>query len=115
MLNYGQYLGFDMMDQPTAEKSNVTVPWKSYLTITAESVLTFYLATFCIAFYFAQHGIEWILPSILVVMLYIFVIIACIKRVIEKLSMAALMLVIPIAPLLVLIMVVSLIPVLEKL
>lgn len=104
-----------MMEQPINDKSNITIPWKNYLTITAESLLTFYLATFCVAFYFKQHGIEWITLSILVIALYLFVIFACTKRVIEKLSMAALMLVIPIAPLIVLIMVVSLIPVLENL
>ena len=89
------------------------VPWKRYLKLTAESLLTFYLSTFCMAMYFTHGGLEWILMSVFLGVLYVFVILICAKRVFEKLSIAALMLVIPIAPFLALATVVSLIPVLE--
>ena len=91
------------------------VPWKTYVTITLESLLTFYLATFCVAIYFTHRGVGWIIPGIILIALYLFVIVACAKRIIDKLSLAALMLIIPIAPLLALIIVISLIPLLQHL
>ena len=99
-----------------AKKQQITaiVPWKNYLTITAETLLAFYLATFCMAMYFTHQGAQWIFPSVLLGILYVFVLAVCVKRIIARLSIAALMLVIPIAPLLALTLVVSLIPVLEQ-
>lgn len=91
------------------------LPWKLYLTITAESLLSFYLATFCMAMFFTHSGLDWVISSILMIILYLFVIFACAKRIIQTLPLHALMLIIPIAPLLVIIIIVSLIPILQKL
>lgn len=91
------------------------VPWKAYLILTAESVLTFWIATFCIGMYFLHHEPNWIPTAIFLAILYLFVIIVCAKRIMEKVTIAALMLIIPIAPLLALIIVVTLIPILEYL
>ncbi len=89
------------------------VPWKIYLTITAETIIAFYLATFSLAMYITHRSPDWVLTIIILGLLYIFIIGACIKRLLEKLSIAALMLIIPIAPLLALGVVVSLIPLLQ--
>lgn len=93
----------------------ITVPWKKYLKITFESLLAFYLATFCMGMFFTHRGPDWLLPGIFLIVLYLFVIVVCAKRILEKLAMPALMLVIPIAPLIALILVVSLIPLIERL
>lgn len=80
-----------------------------------ESLLTFYLATFCIAMFFTHRGTDWIPYAVLLAILYAFVIFVCIKRLIQTLPLPALMLIIPLAPLIVIIMVISLIPILQKL
>lgn len=96
------------------ENETSLLPWKHYLTITAESLLTFYIATFCVAMFFMHHGANWIIPGIMLGLLYAFVIFVCAKRVIQSLPLAALMLIIPLAPLIAIIIVVSLIPVLQN-
>lgn len=95
------------------QETESLVPWKFYITITAESLLAFYLATFCIAMYFTHRGPSWIMMGVVLAILYLFVIGVCIKRVIEKLPIAALMLIIPLAPLIAITIVISLIPVLQ--
>jgi hypothetical protein len=102
------------IDTSTDTHTPSLLPWKLYLTITAETLLAFYLTTFCLALFFTHHGLDWIFSSILLVLLYLFVIIVCAKRVISSLPLQAIMLIIPIAPLLALITVVSLIPVLQN-
>ncbi len=92
-----------------------SLPWKMYLKLSSETVLTFYLATFCIGLFFIHRGANWVLQGIFISFLYAFIIIAIATRLIQKLSAPALMLVIPIAPLLALITVVSLIPLLQLL
>lgn len=91
----------------------ITVPWKAYLKITAESLLAFYISTFCLIMYFVHNGFSSIVLSILMVICYLFVIGVCAKRILEKLALPAIMLVVPTAPLVALILVVSLIPVIE--
>ena len=98
------------------KKSNDSiVPWKTYLTTTLQTVSAFYVATLCFAVFFTRsNGCSlaiWFLMSAL----YLSVIGICITRIIQRFSMAALMIVIPIAPFLALTSVVSLIPVLEML
>jgi len=90
------------------------VPWKDYLTITFESLLTFYIATFCVAMYFIHRGPQWITNGIVLLLLYVFVIFVCARRIFKALPIAALMLVIPIAPFLVIVIVISLIPILQN-
>jgi hypothetical protein len=93
----------------------VTVPWKKYLKITIESIVAFYIASFCVGMYFTHRGNDWLFFGIILAILYLFVILVCAKRILEKLSMPALMLVIPICPLIALIVVVTLIPIIERL
>jgi hypothetical protein len=101
------------MNPHTHNKTSL-LPWKLYLTITVESLLTFYIATFCVAMFFIHHGTNWIIPGIFLGLLYAFVIFACSKRVIQSLPLPALMLIIPLAPLIAIIIIVSLIPVLQN-
>ncbi len=98
----------------TTDKTTISiVPWKHYIKITVESLLAFYVATFCVGMFFMHGGRHHYLLATLLIILYLFVIVICSKRVLEKLSLPALMLVIPIAPLIALIIVVTLIPILE--
>lgn len=90
-----------------------TVPWKVFLKITLESLIAFYIATFCMAMYYIHRSEQWVITGLFLALLYLFVIAVCAKRVIEKLSMATIMLIIPIAPLIALIIVISLIPLLQ--
>lgn len=99
--------------QTNSEETNELINWKTYLTITAESLLSFYLATFCVAIYFTHQGTQWLFLSIILVILYLFVIGVCAKRIIQTLPLQALMLIIPLAPLIALFIVISLIPILE--
>lgn len=89
------------------------LPWKHYLYVFFESILVFYLATFCLAVFFSNRGVSWLANGIVLILLYIFVIAVCIKRVYDQLPIAALMLLIPIIPLVALISVVSLIPIIQ--
>lgn len=77
--------------------------WKFYTITVIESFLAFFIASFCIVMYYFHRDEGWITTGIILLLLYIFVIIVCVKRLIEKLSMAALMLLAPIGPLMVLI------------
>ncbi|VVC76439.1 hypothetical protein AQUSIP_17520 [Aquicella siphonis] len=97
------------------EDNHNLVPWKLYLTITAESLLAFYIATFCIAVYYTHRGSGWIFQGVILGILYLFVLFVCARRVIQSLPLAALMLIIPLAPLIALTIVISLIPVLQYL
>lgn len=100
----------------SSDQSNTQIiPWKHYLTITTESLLAFYISTFCIAMYFTHGGAAWIIPSGILILLYLFVLFVCIKRAIQQLPLPALMLIIPLAPLIALTIVISLIPLLQKL
>jgi hypothetical protein len=97
----------------STHNENSLIPWKLYVLVTIESLLTFYIATFCVAMFFTHRGTNWIIPGILLGVLYLFVIIASAKRLSEKLSLATIMLIIPLAPLIALICVVSLFPLLQ--
>lgn len=90
------------------------LPWRVYVGLTIQSVLSFYIATFCIAMYFLHHGREHVLLAISQVLLYIFIIGVTAKRIAQHFSPAALMLTIPIAPLLALIFILSMLPILQK-
>lgn len=89
------------------------VPWRTYLLLALETFGAFYLSTLAMAVYFTHGGLNWPILSGLMVVFYLFVIGACITLLLKKLSSAALMLVIPIAPLMALGTVISLIPVLQ--
>ncbi len=95
-------------------KPHHSVPWKLYLTTTFETIISFYIATLCGAIFLTHGGTYSLFQTIIMVILYLTVLICCITRIIQRFSMAALMIVIPIAPFLALVMVVSLIPLMEK-
>ncbi|GEM_PF-2798837 len=92
-----------MMDQTQSHKF-VQKSWKSYVITIIESLMAFFVASFSLITYYFHRGENWLPLGILLLALYLFVIVACIKRLIEKLSMAALMLLAPIGPLLMLIL-----------
>lgn len=94
---------------------NGLLPWKIYLTVAAETLVAFFLAAFSLCMFIMHPPIHWVLPAVMMVLLFIFVIIVCIIRVFQRLPISAVMLIIPIAPLIALIMVVSLIPVIQYL
>jgi hypothetical protein len=91
------------------------VPWRYYTKITIESVGSFYAASFCMAMFFIHQGKDSLALSLLMVSLYLFIIGATVRRIVQKFSIAALMLIVPIAPLLVMIIFVTMIPMLERL
>lgn len=89
--------------------------YKQYFLTLLYTWITFSIATFCMVVFFIHAGDSWIITRILISLLYGFVIVACAKELANKLSLAALMLLIPIAPLAMLILVVSLIQVIQYL
>lgn len=91
------------------------LPWKKYTIAVAEAVLAFYIATFSIVFFFLHRGPNWALAGIMMAACYALVIFICAKRIVQTFSISALMLITPIAPLLALIIVVTMIPILDKL
>lgn len=97
----------------STEDNKNLVPWKLYLTITAESLAAFYIATLCMAIFFTHHGTDWVMDAIILGVLYAFVIFACGRLVIKRLPLPAIMLIIPLAPLIALFIVISLIPILQ--
>lgn len=97
------------------EKQVSIAPWRLYIITTLEAILAYFLATFSLGLYFSHLSDAWIITSIIMGILYVFVMILLLKRVIQKVSLAAFMLIIPIAPLLALITVLVLIPLLQLL
>lgn len=91
------------------------VPWKYYTKLVIESVASFYIATFCIAVFFLHQGDQFVLLSALQVVLYAVIVAMILLRIWRGFSAPALMLTVPIAPLLVLIIVVTMLPILERL
>ncbi len=90
-----------------------SLPWKFYLTLTADSLLAFYLASFSLGMFITHRGADWMWQGILLGMLYMFVIFACSRRLIKLLPLPALMLFIPLVPLIAIFVIISLIPVLQ--
>lgn len=103
-----------MMTEPT---SDVNVPWKQYTITVAEVWVAFSIATFSLLMYMSHlnSNIGTIIFAVVLGLLYAFVVIACIHRLITRLSVGALMLMVPIAPLAVLLLVVTLLPVIQNL
>jgi len=95
----------------------IASPWKQYTILVLESWLAFCIATFAMGVYFTHlNAAAWITAeSILMIVAYVFVIIICIQRLIRQLPIAVFMILVPIAPLAVLILVVSLLPIIQQL
>ena len=103
-----------MMTNPN---SDVMIPWKQFTITVTEVWVTFSLATFSFLMYMANldSQISTIIFAVFIGLLYAFVIGVCIYRLIKRLSVGALMLMVPIAPLAVLLLVVTLLPVIQNL
>lgn len=93
--------------------SQSVIPWKIYLTVTAETLIAFFLAAFSLCMFIMHRPVHWVVPVVFMVLLFLVVIILCVVRVFQRLPISAVMLIIPIAPLIALIMVVSLIPLIQ--
>jgi hypothetical protein len=88
-------------------------PWKRHLLTTTKTMLVLYAATFFLAYFFAQRGEHWLIPGIIIGILYAIVFILCVKHIIKTLPIAALMIAAPTLPLILLLMVVSLLPIVQ--
>jgi hypothetical protein len=97
--------------------NQITLSWKQYVLTVTEAWIAFCIATFAIGMYFShlENNAWTLIFAILMVIFYFFVIIVCIKRMVERLPIAALMLLVPIAPLAVLLLVISLLPIIQTL
>jgi hypothetical protein len=87
------------------------VPWKRYIIAVTETVITFTLASFLFGLYLLHRGDTSV--TVLLAMVYAFVVIFSIYRMVRTFSLAAVMLMVPIAPFVVLMIVVSLIHLLQ--
>lgn len=89
--------------------------WLNPTILVLSSFCAFAIATFVMGVYFTHlHGAPLLL-SIAMVTLYLYVIVASVLRVTMSLPFAATMLLIPIAPLAVLILVISFLPLWQRL
>jgi len=87
------------------------VPWKRYTLAVSQAILVFTLASFLLGFYIMHpHSLA---VSIAAGLLYAVIVVYSIYRMVREFSLAAVMLMIPIAPLVVLIIVVSLVHLLQ--
>lgn len=101
--------------EPSPKDLAIPTTWKNYLFICLKFLGIFYLSSFCLALFFlhkAPH--EWLL-SILMGLLYLFILIISLRKMIKQLPMAALVLASPLIPLFMLIIVVTMVPILQNL
>ena len=97
------------------QDANDIIPWRQYTATIIEAWLAFCIATFSIGMYFSHlndSGVTIFFGALLIA-LYLFVIVMCVKRLINKLAIPALMLMVPIAPLAILLLVISLVPIIQ--
>ena len=88
-------------------------PWKQYFVTIFKSMLAIYIAAFCLAMFYTHRGEHWIFTGTIMGVLFLFVFIICIKRIIETLPMAALMIAAPTLPLVLLLLLLSLLPIVQ--
>ena len=91
------------------EDRNAYVPWKRYVPAVIETIVTFTLASFLLGLYILHYSHNSIVWHVLAGLLYATVVIFTVTRMVKKFSLMAIMLMVPIAPLLVLMIVVTLI------
>lgn len=99
------------------KKLSNTTPtgWKFYTVTIVQVWVVFSIVTFVFGLYLTHLGVDHLIVTIVMALLYIFVIVCCIKRLVERLPVAALMLLVPIAPLAVLLLILSILPILQQL
>jgi hypothetical protein len=88
-------------------------PKKLYLGTLVECLVAFFAATFCVALFFSHLGGHWVIPGVILLALYVFVLGICIRMIVKRLSVAAMMLITPIVPLVALLLIVMLISLLQ--
>ncbi|OGT52502.1 MAG: hypothetical protein A3E84_03235 [Gammaproteobacteria bacterium RIFCSPHIGHO2_12_FULL_42_13] len=95
-------------------EKDVSAPeaWKGYLLVAVKFLIAFYISTLCVAIFFIHRGQHWLVPAIILGMLYLFVIVISFRQVIRQLPMAAIMLAAPTIPLCMLLIFLSLLPLL---
>lgn len=96
-------------------KSDQKLHLHHYMFTLIKTLIAFCIATFCVAMYFSHLGQHWLLPGIFLIVLYVFVLGLCIRNLTKHLNVAALMLITPIVPLAAMIVILLLVPVLQKL
>lgn len=88
--------------------------WLHYTLIVSKVFIAFSIATFCIGIYFTHlHGAALFI-TILMVGLYLTVIVSSILQIARSLPFAVVMLLIPIAPLFVLLLILSFLPIWQQ-
>jgi hypothetical protein len=85
-----------------------------YLATSLQCLFAFFIATFSVAFFFSHLTPGWATAGAILILLYVFVLFACTRLVCKHFSVAALMLLTPIVPLLALLFVLMLLPLLTK-
>lgn len=91
----------------------VRVPWKRTIFAVSETVLTFTIASFLLGLMILHHDQFGIAAFIFAGITYAAAVITTVYRMVRKFSLAANMLMVPIAPLVILIIIVSLIHLLQ--
>jgi len=87
----------------------------NYLLTSIECTTAFLVGTFCVAMFFSHLSPGWQLPGAVLIVLYVFVLFACTRLMCKHFSVAALMLLTPIVPLVALLFIIMLLPLLAKL
>ncbi len=95
------------------EDRNAYVPWKRYVPAVVETIVVFTLASFLLGLYILHYSHNSIVWHVLAGLVYATVVIFTITRMVRKFSLAANMLMIPIAPFIILMIVVTLIHLLQ--
>jgi hypothetical protein len=95
------------------EDRNAYVPWKRYTMAVTETILTFTLASFLLGLYIMHYHTNGVIVHVLAGLVYAAVVGFSISRMVRKFSLVANMLMIPIAPFIIMIIVVSLIHVMQ--
>jgi hypothetical protein len=88
------------------------VPWKRYTFAVSQAIFIFTLASFMLGYYFI-HARSVIAVSVALCLLYAAFVGYSIYRMVKEFSIVAIMLMIPIAPLIILMIVISLIHLLQ--
>lgn len=95
------------------QTSSHTISWRLYLTVTAETLLAFYIAIFSLIMTLTHRSGRFGLVDVIMIILFVAVIVMCALRIVSKLPLQALMIIIPVAPFLALVILLSLIPILQ--
>lgn len=99
--------------QTTEKDLSALQEWKRPLYDALQFLIIFYISAFSLALFFLHQGKQHFIQAIVFVILFLFANFFAVKKLIQKLPMAAIVLAAPIIPLIMLIMVVTMIPILQ--